>query len=89
MLTCDTCEKLKEITVTSYGKSITTNCCGRIPVNDLSQHVTTFDEDGEHPYIIINNPYMWGCIYHPKMDTYYKRITTEDKIPNDPRIKVK
>ena len=89
MLTCNNCDFLEDISITSFHKEILTNFCEKIPVGNLSNVVTTFDEDGEHPFLIINNPYKFGCILHSKMKDYYKRITIDEKIPNDPRIKIK
>ena len=86
MLACDDCEYLKEIIVVVHGDGSLTNRCDKIPVNQINESVTTHDEDGEHPFVIINNPYKFGCLLHSKLKEYYDRITREDLIPDDKRI---
>jgi len=90
MLSCDTCDHLKETIVVVNHNGGMRYRCGKIPVGDLLSPVTTHDEDGEHPYLIINNPYKFGCLLHSKLEDYYKRITRDDLIPNDDvRIRVR
>lgn len=84
MLTCYNCDNLVDDDIFKSNRCIILSGGElKVPpfeINSYNDTTTTF---------IINNPYKFGCLFHTKLQEYYKRITREDLIPkDDPRIKV-
>jgi len=84
MLTCDTCSNLVN------DEDFNSNRCIVLSGEKLKNppfEIVGYEETSE---FIIDNPYKFGCLFHSKLQEYYKRITIEEVIPkDDPRIKVK
>ena len=78
MLSCETCDYLRD----NHGNG---NYCSVIPNGYENKDKPFYITDSS--LLIINNPYKFGCLLHSKLEDYYKRITREELIPNDPRIR--